>query len=166
MTSKKSILKLSAREERELREAEAARHRRHRPSRSRAKQASSTRWELLVAWLDANLVITDDRANWATVNIGVSPLGRKVARMDIYARKNRAVFERDNFTCRDCLQEFDHPEPYWGETIPGLTRGHIIPHAQGGPNVVANLIAQCQPCNQALGNNIWTPATAKELADV
>jgi 5-methylcytosine-specific restriction endonuclease McrA len=68
-----------------------------------------------------------------------------------------AVFERDDFTCRDCCKEFDHPEPYYGEPIPGLTRGHIIPAAQGGTAGIDNLIAQCQPCNQALGNQVWNP---------
>jgi 5-methylcytosine-specific restriction endonuclease McrA len=67
------------------------------------------------------------------------------------------VYGRDDFTCRDCGTRF-HPrtDPYEGDTIVGLTLGHVIPQSKGGPWTVENLIAQCRWCNEDLDDDIWT----------
>lgn len=160
MTSKKSIFKLSAREEREVRELAAAK-RRSRLLAENQESARASRWDDLRARLDADLVLVDDvSAPWTVAAFYVAPTPTPHAppkKTSPIQRKNIAVYGRDNFTCRDCFKEFDHPEPYNGEPIPGLTKGHIIPDAQGGPATVENLIAQCGECNQALGNNVWNP---------
>lgn len=147
VTVKKSILKLSAREERELRQVNAARRRARLTAENRAS-AVAGRWVRIRADLDARLVMLPDVEHQ-------SPSASAIPKMSPLARKNIAVFERDNFTCRDCRKTFEHPEPYFGKPIAGLTRGHIVPAAQGGLATVENLIAQCVECNQALGNNIW-----------
>lgn len=67
------------------------------------------------------------------------------------------VFQRDKFTCRDCLRVFEAPKPYKGQMIEGLTLGHIVARSKGGAFKVGNLIAQCQPCNHALGDRLWIP---------
>lgn len=173
MSSKKSIFKLSRREEREYRQVQAAKRRNRLTAENRASEKAD-RWAELRARLDAQLVLFNENDRWLrfSVSVRVDPdycgvaaarndkprrLKRNSKKLTAQARKNMAVFERDNFTCRDCFKEFDHPEPYRGETIPGLTRGHIIPAAQGGTTATVNLIAQCQPCNQALGNQVWDP---------
>lgn len=153
-TAGRIIFKLSAREERELREMEAARNK----SRRYARQSRGSRWDRMRARLDANLVLFAEASRWrgftSTDPVTTPSATRKIG---LLARKNKAVFERDNFTCRDCYQQFDHPEPYQGEPIPGLTRGHIIPDSMGGTAAINNLIAQCVPCNSALGNQVWNP---------
>jgi 5-methylcytosine-specific restriction endonuclease McrA len=35
-----------------------------------------------------------------------------------------------------------------------LTRDHVIPRAQGGPNSFSNLQPLCGPCNRAKGNRV------------
>lgn len=35
-----------------------------------------------------------------------------------------------------------------------LTKDHVIPRAQGGPNVLSNLQPLCGPCNRAKGNRV------------
>jgi 5-methylcytosine-specific restriction endonuclease McrA len=65
------------------------------------------------------------------------------------------VFKRDSFRCRDCHVFFPHVKPYRGELIDGLSLGHIVPRSKGGGLTRMNLIAQCIPCNQLLGNKVW-----------
>lgn len=72
-----------------------------------------------------------------------------------FARIRYGVFVRDGFACRDCDRQFDHPEPYKGQGIEGLTLGHIIPRSKGGRQTVSNLVAQCECCNKELGDREW-----------
>lgn len=71
-------------------------------------------------------------------------------------KRRKVVFVRDGFACRDCGRKFEHPEPYDGEVIKGLTLGHITPRSWGGSFKVENLIAQCGKCNSKLGDRLWT----------
>lgn len=66
------------------------------------------------------------------------------------------VFVRDGFRCRDCGRQFTPPEDYYGQGVPGLTLGHVIPKSFDGEYVAANLIAQCQECNDDLADEVWT----------
>lgn len=76
----------------------------------------------------------------------------------------RQVFIRDEFTCQDCGKQFEAPEEYTGRTgIVGLTLGHIIPRCLKGHFSPDNLRAQCEDCNQKLGNNIWVKELRKAL---
>ncbi|WP_018234174.1 HNH endonuclease [Thioalkalivibrio thiocyanodenitrificans] len=55
---------------------------------------------------------------------------------------NRALFQRDNYTCMYC-----------GVKYPGkvLTRDHVIPRGQGGEDVWGNVLCACRSCNLAKG---------------
>lgn len=52
-------------------------------------------------------------------------------------RLRRAVFERDDYTCRYC-------DTRGGE----LECDHVIPIARGGTNEMGNLVTACKKCNQ------------------
>lgn len=68
----------------------------------------------------------------------------------------RQVFLRDEFTCQDCGKKFEQPKTYSGRYgIKGLTLGHIIPRCLRGHFTPDNLSAQCEECNDKLGNQIW-----------
>lgn len=51
---------------------------------------------------------------------------------------NRMLFRRDRHLCLYCGNKFEHSE---------LTRDHVIPRAQGGPDVWGNVVAACRRCN-------------------
>lgn len=51
---------------------------------------------------------------------------------------NRMLFKRDHHLCLYCGGHFTHGE---------LTRDHIVPRAQGGPDVWENVVAACKRCN-------------------
>lgn len=56
---------------------------------------------------------------------------------------NRALFARDGYVCMYC-----------GETFPEnlLTRDHVIPLSQGGPDTWSNCVTACAKCNHSKGN--------------
>lgn len=60
---------------------------------------------------------------------------------------NETLFARDEFTCQYC-----------GAVGGKLTRDHIIPRGQGGPDVWTNVVAACSRCNSHKGCR--TPAQA------
>jgi len=140
VTSKKSIFKLSAREIREIRQFE---------------RSLTLTDEELVRRAEANtrqpIYGGGKKVHTPRIRIRI-PQG-----LSIKARKRLFVFVRDNFVCVDCGQWFDHPVPYEGETIEGLTLGHIIPRSKQGGFTRENLITQCLACNAALGSNVWYP---------
>lgn len=70
-------------------------------------------------------------------------------------RLRRVVFVRDGFTCQECLKKFEVSTDWNGQHVPGLTLGHVVPKSHGGPRTVANLRAQCGPCNTKLDNRVW-----------
>lgn len=53
---------------------------------------------------------------------------------------NETLFARDEFTCQYC-----------GQVGGKLTRDHIIPRGQGGPDVWTNVAAACLRCNSHKG---------------
>lgn len=55
---------------------------------------------------------------------------------------NRALFKRDDYMCMYCGETFPHSL---------LTREHIHPRGQGGPDVWTNVVAACKPCNNKKG---------------
>jgi len=62
---------------------------------------------------------------------------------------NTMLFRRDNYMCMYCGHRFPHGY---------LTRDHVHPKAQGGPDQWTNLVAACKRCNNAKGNR--TPEEA------
>jgi hypothetical protein len=78
----------------------------------------------------------------------------------------RDVYIRDRFTCqdRDCGRQFISEKTlarddfcYDGlHNVRGLTLGHVIPKSKGGGYTLDNIKAQCQQCNNRLGDNVWT----------
>ncbi len=55
---------------------------------------------------------------------------------------NAALFRRDDNFCMYCGEQFVSRE---------LTRDHVIPLSQGGPNIWTNVVASCQRCNNHKG---------------
>lgn len=78
----------------------------------------------------------------------------------------REVYIRDHFTCQNkgCGRQFISESTLAREdfsydglhNVRGLTLGHIVPKSQGGPYSLDNIKAQCQPCNNRLGDKVWT----------
>lgn len=52
--------------------------------------------------------------------------------------KNNILFSRDQNLCLYCGQKFDPKK---------LTRDHIKPRSQGGPNTWENVVSSCKRCN-------------------
>jgi len=64
----------------------------------------------------------------------------------------RAVFERDDYTCRYC-----------GATDQPLHCDHVFPRSRGGSNALENLTTACSRCNQSKGARLlheWRPEVA------
>lgn len=55
---------------------------------------------------------------------------------------NRELFRRDRFTCLYCLQVLSDA---------ALTRDHVVPLAQQGPDTWGNVVTACRACNQRKG---------------
>jgi len=55
---------------------------------------------------------------------------------------NRELFRRDRNTCLYCLQVL--PDAV-------LTRDHVLPLSQGGPDTWGNVVTACRVCNQRKG---------------
>ena len=60
---------------------------------------------------------------------------------------NETLFSRDEYTCQYC-----------GQVGGRLTRDHVIPRGQGGPDVWTNVVTACHRCNSHKGCR--TPAQA------
>lgn len=67
------------------------------------------------------------------------PWQRDVGRTVPYVLQ-QACFKRDHWTCQDCGFE---AEPNQGQ----VHADHIIPRAEGGDDVLDNLITRCVPCH-------------------
>ena len=82
----------------------------------------------------------------------VSVKGANVSRKmrTIPALTNRALFSRDGHVCMYCGNEF-HSKL--------LTRDHIIPKSQGGPDIWDNVITACKACNNK--KDCYTPEQAR-----
>ena len=65
------------------------------------------------------------------------------------ALSNRMLFRRDGNQCMYCGSQFE--DRY-------LTRDHIVPQVQGGPDTWVNVVAACRRCNQQKGGR--TPEQA------
>lgn len=62
-------------------------------------------------------------------------------------RKLRAqVLTRDAWTCRTCGVT-THPKCSANGCGLDACAGHIVAHADGGPDTMANLVCQCRSCN-------------------
>ena len=55
---------------------------------------------------------------------------------------NPLLFRRDHHTCAYCGGQFSPRE---------LSRDHVIPRVQGGPNRWSNVVTACRRCNQRKG---------------
>lgn len=79
------------------------------------------------------------------------------ARKSISKKTRFDVFKRDKFTCQYC-----------GAHPPGvmLHIDHVKPVADGGTNVIDNLVTACEPCNLGKGARLLTaiPDTLAEKA--
>ena len=60
-------------------------------------------------------------------------------------RKKQKVFERDNFTCRNCGED---------GTFKSLEVDHIIPVSKGGTDDLENLQTLCYECNMEKGQDV------------
>lgn len=84
----------------------------------------------------------------------------------------RDVYIRDHFTCqsRGCGRQFISEATlarkdfeYDGlHNVHGLTLGHIIPRSKQGEYSLENIKAQCKPCNNRLGDKVWTDFIEQE----
>ena len=55
---------------------------------------------------------------------------------------NRSLFNRDHHVCAYCGDHF---------TTPHLSRDHVVPRADGGPDVWTNVVTACKSCNMKKG---------------
>lgn len=99
------------------------------------------------------------RLDWEPADFG--GVAKNVASRSLPRRKRDelrlALFERDNFTCRDCGYRWT-PPPLWdgsGGYSGALTMGHIVAWSKGGEWSLENLITQCSPCNHELADQEW-----------
>lgn len=86
-------------------------------------------------YLDHQTSAADDeakRAAWA----------QRARQRAIPSSQRRAVFERDDWACRNCGA---------GEN---LEIDHIYPVARGGDNALDNLQVLCSPCNRSKGSSV------------
>lgn len=68
---------------------------------------------------------------------------------------NRALFRRDQHTCLYCGEQYADD---------ALTRDHVIPQCQHGPDEWSNVVAACGPCNNVKGGRTPKEAGMKLLA--
>tara|TARA_B100000929_G_scaffold290599_1_gene284951 strand:+ start:89056 stop:89604 length:549 start_codon:yes stop_codon:yes gene_type:complete len=68
---------------------------------------------------------------------------------------NAALFKRDNFQCMYCGRHFNRGN---------LTRDHITPRVQGGPDIWENVITACVRCNTHKGGRTPEEANMELLA--
>lgn len=68
---------------------------------------------------------------------------------------NRELFRRDQFMCMYCGDAFNAHE---------LTRDHVIPLSQNGPNNWSNVVTACKHCNQRKGGRRPEQANMRLLA--
>ena len=73
----------------------------------------------------------------------------------IPALNNRLLFRRDGHICMYCGHRFDDGN---------LTRDHIIPKVQGGPDSWTNVVAACARCNHRKGGRTPEQADMELLA--
>lgn len=66
---------------------------------------------------------------------------------------NDTLFARDEYTCQYC-----------GQVGGKLTRDHVIPRGQGGPDVWTNVVTACHRCNSHKGCNTPEQAGLQLLA--
>ena len=64
------------------------------------------------------------------------------------------ILHRDSWQCQYCDQPSAKNHP--------LTLDHVIPESKGGPTVVGNLVAACQPCNTQKTNRSLAGFLAKD----
>lgn len=75
--------------------------------------------------------------------------GRVRAESFVPSLSNRLLFRRDGHRCMYCGDVFEDS---------ALTRDHIIPQVQGGPDTWVNVVAACRRCNNRKGGR--TPEQA------
>lgn len=71
------------------------------------------------------------------------------------ALNNAMLFARDDHRCMYCGFQFDRRE---------LTRDHVVPKVQGGPDSWSNVVAACKACNNSKGGRTPEEAGMKLLA--
>lgn len=87
--------------------------------------------------------VVAEKANeaWAKRKTFLARLIRRIETTSEHWKELRTVvFKRDNFKCRYC-----------GAADRPLECDHVVPVARGGPTVLENLVAACQPCNRSKG---------------
>jgi len=63
-------------------------------------------------------------------------------------RAMSAMYQRANVPCADCGRTGTPENP--------ITAGHVVPRAEGGPNVPENYVPQCRECNGRNGRRTGT----------
>lgn len=69
------------------------------------------------------------------------------ARVNPRRRSRLALHRRDGWRCHYCRKR---------GTMRTLTRDHIIPRKDGGPNTLDNLVSACRSCNQRKGTKSYS----------
>jgi 5-methylcytosine-specific restriction endonuclease McrA len=98
--------------------------------------------------------LTWEKADFGGISLAVEPRGLPRKTRDALRLE---LFERDDFRCRDCGYRWEPPLNWTGSGgySNALTMGHIVAWSKGGRWTLENLITQCAPCNQRLGNREW-----------
>lgn len=74
--------------------------------------------------------------------IAVRGTGFSLNKVSRVVLTNRSLFNRDHHVCAYCGGHF---------TTPYLSRDHVVPRADGGPDVWTNVVTACKPCNMKKG---------------
>lgn len=72
----------------------------------------------------------------------IAVAGAREYAYDIPVLTNRALFRRDRHQCLYCGKQFP---------VSKLTRDHVIPRGQRGPDIWSNVVSACKACNQLKG---------------
>lgn len=110
---------------------------------------AKVRGKIVYGWGDEDLVFHGglSRAGIRS-SIRVEPIvvltGSELAKYasDILPLTNPYLFRRDRHTCAYCGGVFGKRE---------LTRDHVVPRVQGGPDTWTNVLTACAPCNLRKG---------------
>jgi hypothetical protein len=67
---------------------------------------------------------------------------------------NKSLFSRDRHVCAYCGDQY---------TSTHLSRDHVIPRVEGGPDIWTNVVTACKPCNLKKGRKLLENTNMKLL---
>jgi 5-methylcytosine-specific restriction endonuclease McrA len=74
--------------------------------------------------------------------IAVRGTGFSIERLGKVTLSNKSLFNRDRYVCAYCGGKFLTSQ---------LSRDHVAPRCEGGPDVWTNVVTACKPCNLRKG---------------